>query len=198
MTRIFLHGLESSSKGAKSSFLRTLFPDMLIPDFKGSLSERMAYLEVILAGMENIIMVGSSFGGLMATIYAMERQESVDRLVLLAPALNFPEFSQYKVKSIKVPTRVIIGSDDNVTPVQEVLPLARKIFVDLNYDEESHEEGAVDIPVAMIPSTGEITLLQLDGGITKKQVIEAIEFGKPAFDKMAEEMRAALHARFKE
>ena len=71
----------------------------------------------------------------MATIYAMERQESVDRLVLLAPALNFPEFSQYKVKSIKVPTRVIIGSDDNVTPVQEVLPLARKIFVDLNYDE---------------------------------------------------------------
>ena len=135
MTRIFLHGLESSSKGAKSSFLRTLFPDMLIPDFKGSLSERMVFLEVILAGMEDIIMVGSSFGGLMATIYAMERQESLDRLVLLAPALNFPEFSQYKVKSIKVPTRVIIGSVDNVTPVQEVLPLARKIFVDLNYDE---------------------------------------------------------------
>ena len=135
MTKIFLHGLESSSKGAKSSFLRALFPDMLIPDFKGSLSERMASLEVILAGMENIIMVGSSFGGLMATIYAMERQESVDRLVLLAPALNFPEFSQYKVKNIKVPTRVIIGSDDNITPVQEVLPLARKTFVDLNYDE---------------------------------------------------------------
>ena len=135
MTRIFLHGLESSSKGAKSSFLRTLFPDMLIPDFKGSLSERMASLEVILAGMENIIMVGSSFGGLMATIYAMERQESVDRLVLLAPTLNFPEFSQYMVKSIKVPTRVIIGSDDSVTPAQEVLPLALKIFVDLIYDE---------------------------------------------------------------
>ena len=135
MTRIFLHGLESSSKGAKSSFLRTLFPDMLIPDFKGSLSERMVFLEVILAGMEDIIMVGSSFGGLMATIYAMERQESVDRLVLLAPALNFPEFSQYKLKNIKVPTRVIIGSDDNITPVQEVLPLAGKIFVDLNYDE---------------------------------------------------------------
>jgi exosome complex component RRP41 len=73
-----------------------------------------------------------------------------------------------------------------------------KIVVDLNYDEESHEEGAVDIPVAMIPSTGEITLLQLDGGITKKQIIEAIEFGKPAFEKMAEEMRAAIHARFKE
>ena len=135
MTKIFLHGLESSSKGSKSSFLRALFPDMLIPDFKGSLSERMASLEVILAGMENIIIVGSSFGGLMATIYAMENQEALDRLVLLAPALNFPEFSQYTLKNIEVPTWMIIGSDDIVTPVQEVLPLARKIFRDLNYDE---------------------------------------------------------------
>ncbi len=135
MTRIFLHGLESSSKGAKASFLRALFPDILIPDFKGSLSERMVSLEAILSGRENIIMAGSSFGGLMATLYAMEKPETVDRLVLLAPALNFPEFSQYKVKSIKVPTWMIIGSDDNVTPVQEVLPLARKIFFDFNYDE---------------------------------------------------------------
>jgi pimeloyl-ACP methyl ester carboxylesterase len=135
MTRIFLHGLESSSKGSKASFLRALFPDMLIPDFKGSLSERMATLEAILAGRENIVMAGSSFGGLMATLYTMKKQEAVDRLILLAPALNFPEFSQYKLKSIEVPTWIIIGGDDTVTPVQEVLPLARKIFTDLNYDE---------------------------------------------------------------
>jgi pimeloyl-ACP methyl ester carboxylesterase len=71
----------------------------------------------------------------MGTLYAMQKQEAVDRLVLLAPALNFPEFLQYKLKSIEVPTRIIIGSDDTVTPVQEVLPLARKIFTNLNYDE---------------------------------------------------------------
>ena len=135
MMRIFLHGLESSSKGAKASFLRLLFPDMLIPDFKGNLSERMASLQTILAGRKNVIIAGSSFGGLMATLYAMENQDAVGRLVLLAPALNFPEFSEYKIKSIEVPTRMIIGCDDNVTPVQEVLPLARKIFTDLNYDE---------------------------------------------------------------
>ena len=135
MTRIFLHGLESSSKGAKASFLRLLFPDMLIPDFKGNLSERMASLQTILAGRKNVIIAGSSFGGLMATLYAMENQDAVGRLVLLAPALNFPEFSEYKIKGIEVPTRMIIGCDDNVTPVQEVLPLARKIFTDLNYDE---------------------------------------------------------------
>ena len=135
MTRIFLHGLESSSKGAKASFLRDLFPDMLTPDFKGDLSARMVSLETILAGKENIVMVGSSFGGLMGTLYAMQKQGTVDRLILLAPALNFPEFLQYKHEIIEVPTRIIIGNDDIVTPAQEVLPLARKIFSDLNYDE---------------------------------------------------------------
>ena len=135
MTRIFLHGLESSSKGSKASFLRTLFPDMLIPDFNGNLSERMVLLKSILAGKENLMLVGSSFGGLMATIYAMEKQEAVTRIILLAPALNFPEFAQYKLKSIEVPTRMIIGRDDTVTPVHEVLPLARRIFADLDYEE---------------------------------------------------------------
>jgi pimeloyl-ACP methyl ester carboxylesterase len=135
MTRIFLHGLESSSKGTKASFLRTLFTDMLIPDFRGSLSERMASLKIILSGREDIIIVGSSFGGLMATLYAMGKPEAVDRLVLLAPALNFPEFSQYELKSLEMPTRIIIGRDDTVTPVKEVLPLARKIFTDLTCNE---------------------------------------------------------------
>lgn len=135
MTRIFLHGLESSSRGTKASFLRDLFPDMLVPDFKGNLSERMTGLEAILAGRENIIMVGSSFGGLMATLYTMENQERVEGLVLLAPALNFPEFTQYRLKRINVPARIIIGCADTVTPVQEVLPLASRIFTNLTYDE---------------------------------------------------------------
>lgn len=135
MTRIFLHGLESNSKGAKALFLRALFPDMLIPDFQGNMPARMASLVEILADRKNIVMVGSSFGGLLATLYTMEQQETVDRLILLAPALNFPEFSQYKPGCIEVPTRIIIGSDDTVTPVQEVLPLARKIFTDLTCDE---------------------------------------------------------------
>ena len=108
---------------------------MLTPDFKGNLSVRMGSLETILAGRENIVMVGSSFGGLMGTLYAMQKQGAVARLILLAPALNFPEFLQYKLNIIEVPTRIIIGNDDIVTPAQEVLPLARKIFTDLNYDE---------------------------------------------------------------
>jgi pimeloyl-ACP methyl ester carboxylesterase len=133
--RIFLHGLESSSKGAKAAFLRGIFPDMETPDFKGSLAERMASLNAVLAGQENVILIGSSFGGLMATIFAMEHTDSVDRIVLLAPALNFPEFSRYTIHRVNIPAWMIIGRDDNVTPAEKVLPMARKIFATLHYNE---------------------------------------------------------------
>ena len=133
--KIFLHGLESSSKGAKATFLRDLYPDMEIPDFRGSLSERMASTHAVLAGKKNIILIGSSFGGLMATIFAMENNDAVDRIVLLAPALNFPEFSRYTIHRIDIPTWVIIGKDDAVTPAEKVVPMARKIFANLHYDE---------------------------------------------------------------
>lgn len=75
-----------------------------------------------------------------------------------------------------------------------------QLLVDLSYIEENPDWGdeAVDIPVAIIPSTGEITLLQLDGVISKKEIIEAIEFGKVAFEKMADTMREALLAKYKE
>ena len=101
--KIFLHGLESSSRGAKATFLQGLYPDMVIPDFTGSLAERMASLRAKLAGQKDIKLIGSSFGGLMAAIFAMENQEAVVRIVLLAPALNFPEFSGYTFQRLKNP-----------------------------------------------------------------------------------------------
>ena len=133
--KMFLHGLEGSSKGAKAAFLRGLFPDMAIPDFKGSLSERMAVLRAVLAGQKNIILIGSSFGGLMATIFAIQNNNAVERVVLLAPALNFPEFSGYAIQRIDTPTWLIIGREDIVTPAEKVVPTARKIFATLHYEE---------------------------------------------------------------
>jgi pimeloyl-ACP methyl ester carboxylesterase len=133
--KIFLHGLESSSKGAKATFLRGLCPDMATPDFQGSLAERLAALNAILAGQKNIVLIGSSFGGLMATIFAMEKADAVDRIVLLAPALNFPEFACYTIRRVDIPTWMIIGSDDSVTPAEIIVPVARMIFTNLHHAE---------------------------------------------------------------
>ena len=133
--KIFLHGLEGSSKGAKATFLRGFSPDIAIPDFKGNLAERMAALRATLAGQKNIILIGSSFGGLMATIFAMENNDAVARIVLLAPALNFPEFSRYAIQPVDTPTWLVIGRHDIVTPAEKVGPTARKIFTTLHYNE---------------------------------------------------------------
>jgi exosome complex component RRP41 len=73
------------------------------------------------------------------------------------------------------------------------------LVVDLDYEEESQEEGDVaDIPVAMIPSTGEITLLQMDGKVRKEELLAAIEQARPVFEQIAETQRQAIKRRYEE
>ncbi|MFT4310532.1 MAG: exosome complex exonuclease Rrp41 [Candidatus Woesearchaeota archaeon] len=52
-----------------------------------------------------------------------------------------------------------------------------QIVVDLDYKEEQPGDGSesVDIPVAMIPSTKEITLLQMDGIVSDKELFAALD-----------------------
>tara|TARA_Y100000310_G_C20695391_1_gene825327 strand:- start:4674 stop:5321 length:648 start_codon:yes stop_codon:yes gene_type:complete len=61
-----------------------------------------------------------------------------------------------------------------------------KVLVDLTYDEEAYSENVADIPMAILPNTGEVTLLQMDGGVTKEQLIEALELGKKASQEVYE------------
>lgn len=56
--------------------------------------------------------------------------------------------------------------------------VADKVCVDLDKAEEDHEEGATDMPVAMMPKTGRVTLLQLDGNMSQKEIAEALEMAK--------------------
>jgi exosome complex component RRP41 len=73
-----------------------------------------------------------------------------------------------------------------------------KIVADLNYDEEAYEEGTgvTDIPVAMIPSTGEISLLQMDGLTTKKQLFEALETVRKVSKELYEVQKNALKKKY--
>ncbi|HJN56846.1 MAG TPA: exosome complex exonuclease Rrp41 [Candidatus Woesearchaeota archaeon] len=73
-----------------------------------------------------------------------------------------------------------------------------KLVVDLDYNEESYEEGPVaDIPIAMSPNYGKVTLLQMDGLISKEQLKKVIEMGKKACKDIYEVQKKALKDRYK-
>ena len=74
------------------------------------------------------------------------------------------------------------------------------IFVDLDYLEEAYEEGeegVADIPIAYIPSTQELSLLQMDGVITRDKLVEALEIGKKACEEIIEIQKKALKEKYK-
>ncbi|HEY9701085.1 MAG TPA: hypothetical protein V6C58_01470 [Allocoleopsis sp.] len=79
-----------------------------------------------------------------------------------------------------------------------------KLVVDLNYEEEHlphYLEGlsskdVADIPVAIIPSTGEISLLQMDGIVDKETLIKGLHKAKDAAMKVSELQKAALRDKF--
>lgn len=89
-------------------------------------------LEGILAGKEGIKIVGSSFGGLMATLYAMENGPKIATLILLAPAINLLESADYPQDEITVPTRIYHGKKDEVIPLSEMESVAKRVFKNLS------------------------------------------------------------------
>jgi len=85
----------------------------------------------------------------------------------------------------------------DVVPAVAVGLVGDTAVVDLSYNEEQPEGmEAVDIPIAMVPSTGEITLLQMDGIIDKDKLVEVIELGKTACVKIAEIQRQAIRDKY--
>ncbi len=74
-----------------------------------------------------------------------------------------------------------------------------KIVVDLCYEEEAYEDGPVaDIPIAIVHNTQEIALLQMDGEISKEELIRAIEMGRKAMEQVYEIQKKALKEKYQD
>lgn len=71
-------------------------------------------------------------------------------------------------------------------------------LIDLNYEEEAFDGEVADIPVAILPRTGDITLLQMDGEIAKEKLVEALELVKKIAPKLYEVQKNALKAKFED
>ena len=72
-----------------------------------------------------------------------------------------------------------------------------RVLVDLCYDEEAYAGEVTDMPVTILPRTGEITLLQMDGEITKEQIKQALGMLKDVVPQIHKIQVDALKNKFK-
>jgi pimeloyl-ACP methyl ester carboxylesterase len=129
---VYIHSSESDSNSGKARLFREWFPGMLTPDFTGSFEERMAQLHTILADQTDWTLIGSSYGGLMGTVFTLDHETQVRKLILLAPALTLdPLASLSDPQPVSVPTTLIHGTLDTVVPWEPVHTIAHKLFTNL-------------------------------------------------------------------
>jgi predicted esterase len=69
----------------------------------------------------------------MAALFTTQHPAQVRKLILLAPALNLPEFTRQLPKPVNIPTVLILGKKDTVIPGKVVHRLAKKLFPRLTY-----------------------------------------------------------------
>ena len=94
----------------------------------------MAQLAPILGDKKDWTIIGSSFGGLMGTVFTCEHPSQVRKLILLAPALLRDHFASYlDLEPVSVPTVIIHGKEDDIVPLEPVRILAEKTFSNLQY-----------------------------------------------------------------
>ncbi|MFW9897358.1 MAG: YqiA/YcfP family alpha/beta fold hydrolase [Candidatus Thorarchaeota archaeon] len=139
---IFIHGLESSGKGFKGRLLRKVIPEIVSPDFKefdpslniyDLLEIRMRELNMILSEKKPWILIGSSFGGLMASIYTLNNPNIVSKLILLAPFIVSRKLKVNRYKPVEVPVIVYHGKYDRTVPYKPAKERAQQLFANLEY-----------------------------------------------------------------
>lgn len=72
--------------------------------------------------------------------------------------------------------------------------IAGRVVLDLNKEEDNY--GEADMPLAVLSTTGEILLLQVDGDLTREEFRKAFEMASRGCERIAEMQRQALKERF--
>jgi uncharacterized protein len=100
MRVVYLHGFASSPQSSKATFFAAKLaaldvpfevPDLNAPDFSTLTVTRMLKQcgEIIERDSDPVTVMGSSLGGFVAVHAALEHPARINRVVLLAPALDF-------------------------------------------------------------------------------------------------------------
>jgi exosome complex component RRP41 len=97
-------------------------------------------------------------------------------------------------------TAASVALADAGIPMRDIIPAVAvgkadgKVLLDLNKEEDNF--GQADVPIALIPKTNEIVLLQMDGNMTRKEFDAAIEMGVAACHDIYAVQKDALKRRY--
>ncbi len=97
-------------------------------------------------------------------------------------------------------TAASVAIADAGIPMKELIPscasgkIDGKVVVDLFDTEDNY--GEADVPVAIIPRTGEIALLQMDGNLTQEEFEEALNLAIKGCKDVYEKQKEALMKRY--
>ena len=97
-------------------------------------------------------------------------------------------------------TAASVALADAGIPMRDIIPAVavgkadEKVLLDLNKEEDNF--GQADVPIALIPKTNEIVLLQMDGHMTREEFDNAIDMGVAACHEIYEIQKDALKRRY--
>lgn len=145
---VYLHGFASSPSSSKAVFFRSRFAergvDVEIPqldqgNFTGLTITGQLKVIADTVGDRRAILMGSSLGGYLAALFA-SRHESIEKLVLLAPAFQFPQRLRERYKPEELTEWKAQGS----VPVfhygyKEEIPLGYQFLEDSSRYEDEPE-----------------------------------------------------------
>ncbi len=118
---VWAHGLWGSPNGSKVTAIRESGIEVISPDFNEmELVDRVELLkETIDVG--DVVLAGSSWGGLACALTAQEKPEKLRGLLLLAPALHYPEHPNDVPEKLiapdNVPVTIIHSTTDDIVPI---------------------------------------------------------------------------------
>jgi len=143
-------------------------------------------------------------------------RRSVEISKIISEALEYVVFSeQFPRTSIDVYIEVLqanagtrcagltaasVALADAGIPMKDLIPSVAVGKVDdtivLDLTKEEDNFGQADMPLAIIPRTGEVVLLQMDGHMTPEEFNQALDMGFDAAMKVYELQKAALKKRY--
>ena len=82
----------------------------------------------------------------------------------------------------------------DLLPAVAVGKVAGKIALDLKKEEDNF--GEADLPMALVPQSGRLVLLQMEGHMTEEELSQALELGVQGCREIYERMKQALRERY--